>query len=340
MLKSIFGLFVLIFLPLLVSAKTITADLAHNGHEDRVVITERNKIGSVEIYENEKLLGKYDNLIVDEASLSSSLVPLAGGGLAIEIDSEGSRNKFHIVAPIKKIGGLLYVDCIYKSTYDSVDETRSVGVSCKKTELSKFDAPGAINGDGMIVYSAKPEWLKNVPPATCINAVGLENGAFRIVRCSNSGVSDTKNQKIIIFDKQGQLLVVLNGYELIPQPDELGFALTAGLEGQTIIFNGNFECLSKKNIESTALSGTARIAKKLTINYKLGVVDGCMAGHYFYSGGSGNIGLKGYENEKSFYLLEIGSRRVSSGLFILDRLGADAHGVWAAVPPREPLTVN
>lgn len=42
-------------------------------------------------------------MIVEKPAFSSDVVALAGGGLAVEIDSDGSRNKFHIIAQLEKL---------------------------------------------------------------------------------------------------------------------------------------------------------------------------------------------------------------------------------------------
>jgi hypothetical protein len=119
----------------LVSAETLVVDIGHDGHADKAIVSQQGHAGTVAIYEDAKLVGKFDNLIVDQPALSSNVITLTGGGLAIEIDSDGSRNKFHMIAPIRKSDGRFYVDCMYKSIYDSVDETISVGTSWAKVDL-------------------------------------------------------------------------------------------------------------------------------------------------------------------------------------------------------------
>jgi hypothetical protein len=122
-----------VLFPHLVSAETLKLNFHRSDHQYKAVITERAHVGSVLFYEDEKLIGRYQNLILNESSLSSALVTVAGGGVALQIDSEGSRNKFHVIVPIIMIEGRLYVDYMYKTVFDSVDETRSVGKTCKKT---------------------------------------------------------------------------------------------------------------------------------------------------------------------------------------------------------------
>lgn len=120
-------------------------------------------------------------MIIEQPAFSSDVVALAGGGLAVEIDSDGSRNKFHIIAPVRKVGGRFYVDCVYKSAYDSVDEARSAGTFCRNIELGKFDVSAAINDDGLKFYAKDYAWLKSIAPSSCANAVGFEYGHYHIV---------------------------------------------------------------------------------------------------------------------------------------------------------------
>lgn len=260
MLKSVLC-FLIISMPLLISAKPIVPGFGRDGSVGKALIGKVNKTGEAEIYEGEKLQGKYKNLIVNESSLSSNLVPLVGGGLAIEIDSEGSRNKFHIIAPINIIEGRLYVDCVYRTFYDSVDETRSVGSSCKRVELGSFDVAAAISDDGMITYSGGKNWLKKIQHTTCANPTGLEYGNFIFVRCSADGASDTKNQKVIILEKTGKPLATLVGCELIPKIDGFRFEIISGLKNQTIVLSGDVRGLSKEMVGSSYLSGVAKNCK-------------------------------------------------------------------------------
>lgn len=234
--KSIFTTIILTILPAFALSKTLSTNYQHAEHTIELSAKEGNQQDIVEFYESGKLIGKYSNLIINETSLSSTLVRLAGGGLALEIDSNGSRNKFHIIVPIKVVANKLYVNCIYKTAYDSVDEVRSVGTSCKKTDLGKFDVSGAINDDGMISYSNKPTWLKTISLPACVNPVGLDYGTYHAARCSDKGISDSMNQIITIFDKNGNVVFSISGYEFIPQENGLNFALIADLQTESIFF--------------------------------------------------------------------------------------------------------
>jgi hypothetical protein len=330
----------LVALPLFASAETLNFAFHRGGHQYKAVITERARAGSVVFYEDDKLLGEYENLILKESSLTSTLVTLAGGGVALEIDSEGSRNKFHVIAPINLVDGKLYVECIYKTVYDAVDETRSAGTTCKRVELKKFDVSSTINDDGLISYTDQYAWLKSIPRGMCVNPVGLEVASYRVARCAVDGVSDTKNEKIVVFDNQDKLLFSTAGYELIPKDNDTAFTLTSDLQNQTIVFNGDLACYSQNfNMPSRSV-GTAKIANRFNINYTINSIGNCSTGHYSYVDKNENIELTGYKKEKLYYFLEMGRNRISSGLFVLDRIAGGARGLWIGVPPTNPLSVN
>lgn len=340
MLKNIVAVLMLVTLPYLASAETLSVDVGHDGQIDKVIVSQEGHSGLVEIYENGVLAGKFNNLIVDQPAISSDVVALAGGGLAIEIESEGSRNKYHIISPISKEGGKFYINCNYKTVYDSVDQTRSVGTSCKRVELAKFDVSAAIADEGLMLYRQDLEWLKRVAPFSCKSAVGLEYGGYRIVRCAAEGVADTKKQKIIVFDRRNELLFSIPGYELIPRGDGSGFVLSANLPESVVNFAGNFSCVSHSRGMRENLIGKAKIGGKLDINYALERADACVAGDYAYVKNGVNITLTGMQQGGLTYLLELTSSKASTGLFILDQLTTGMRGAWIGVPPKSPLAIN
>ncbi|MFX1686028.1 hypothetical protein PWR05_15710 [Paraburkholderia sp. A2RI-6] len=332
MLRSLVVILMMVVTSGLVSAETLVVDIGHDGHADKAIVSQQGHAGTVAIYEDAKLVGKFDNLIVDQPALSSNVITLTGGGLAIEIDSDGSRNKFHMIAPIRKADGRFYVDCIYKSIYDSVDETISVGTSCAKLDLGKLDVSSAINDNGLKHYGADHVWLKEIPAATCSNAVGFEYSNYRIARCAADGASDTRKQKIVAYDKQGKTLFSVAGYELIPGADGKRFLLTGDLQAKTVVFEGNFDCFAQDTIPTSDISGKARVAHRLNINFTLGSVGGCLIGHYSYAGRGEDIVLRGLKRDGLTYLLELGANNVSTGMFVLDRLDSGARGGWISVP--------
>jgi hypothetical protein len=341
MLKNLIATLLTVVLPVCASAETLLQDIGHDGHVDKAVISQQEHDGTLTIYEDEKTIGKFNNLIVDQPALSSDVVALAGGGLAIEIDSDGSRNKYHVVAPISKIDGRLYVGCVYKSVYDSVEGARSVGTSCEKMELSRFDVSGAINADGLKAYSSDYMWLKKIASTSCPNAVGLEYGSYHIARCSAEGVSDTRKQKIIVFDKQGAPIFSVVGYEFIPGRDGMEFVLSNDLSNQTVMFDGSLTCFAQNEDVTNEVSGRAKLAGKFGIDYTLGSAAGCLKGRYSYAGKGREISLRGSKIGGLAYLIELDADGKSSGMFMLDKLlDSGIHGVWIGVPPKNPLTVE
>jgi hypothetical protein len=340
MLINLIVILLLATLPVCVSAETSLQGINDDGHLDGAAISQQGHASPAAIYEGEKSIGKFKNLIVDQPTLSSNVVVLAGGGLGIEIDSDGSRNKYHVVVPIRKIDERLYVGCIYKSVYDSVEGTRSVGTSCEKMELSKFDISGAIGADGLKAYSSGYTWLKGIAAASCPSAVGIEYGNYHVVRCSAEGASDIHKQKIIVFNKQGAVIFSVSGYEFIPGDDGADFILTTDLSNQTVMFEGNLACFAQSKSVTNEISGNATLARKFNIAYTLGSAGRCLNGRYSYVEKGGEISLKGSEINGLIYLIELGSGRGSSGMFVLDRLDGGIHGVWIGVPPKNPLSVE
>jgi hypothetical protein len=340
MLKKMIIVLMAFFLSNLAYAETFAVDIGHDGHVEKVITSEQAHTGTLEIYDGEKLLGKFNNLIVDQLALSSDVITLVGGGLAIEIDSDGGKDKFHMIVPIYKDGDRLYVNCVYKSVYDSVNEERSVGTSCKADELNKFNVSSAINDSGLNKYKAGRAWLKAIHAGACPNAVGIEYGKYRIARCSVDGVSDTQAQKIIALDSSGKVIFYLVGYEFIPGLDGNEFFLVRDLKDQSVIFDAGLGCFLSGAGSDNGISGKAKIASKFGINFSLNNVNDCLVGKYSYSGKNKDISLRGMKKDGLIDLMELDKNNVSTGLFLLDRLDSAAHGAWIGVPPKDVLTVN
>ncbi|MEK6421141.1 MAG: hypothetical protein V4801_16215 [Burkholderia gladioli] len=221
-------------------------------------MTSSERAGSVYFYKNGRLIGTYDNLIVNQPSLTSTLVPVVGGGVALEVESNGSGSKYDILVPINFIDGKLYTECLYKSVYDSVEEERSVGATCRRQGLHQFDVDSAINSVNLFLYSAKHNWLESLPPGSCPNAVGLEIGSYRIARCAQGGASETIKQKIIVLDQKNKPFLSVEGYELIPLKDGFAFALTANLKNDVVIIKSDFSCYQGVSHMTDAVGSTAK----------------------------------------------------------------------------------
>lgn len=339
MLKFIVCTFIAVTLPLDACAEILKFFSARDGHAYEARITSNKHANSVSFYQDDKPLGTYDNLIVNDSSLSSSLVPVIGSGIALKIESEGSRNKYEILAPIEFVGGILYIECLYKNVYDSVEETRSVGAICQRQELHQFDVSASINTVNLNLYTANHNWLKRLPPGSCANAVGVEAGSYRIARCSPEGASETSKQKIVALDQQNELLFSTTGYELIPLNSSSDFFLVANLKNDAVLFKGDFSCYAiESNVSDTAV-GTAKIGANLGINYSIEVTGKCLNGNYSYAQRNQKITLKGSVSDAMRYLLEMGADRVSSGAFVLNRIRNGMQGVWVGVPPKGPFVV-
>ena len=284
------------------------------------------------------MAGKFANLVVDQPAISSDVVALAGGGLVVEIESIGSRDKYRIISSISKENGRFYVDCNYKTVYDSVDETRSVGTSCKRVELGKFDVSSAIADDGLVLYSQDHGWLKKAAPSSCRNAVGLGYGSYRIVRYAPGGVADGEKQKIIVFGRHGELLFSVYGYEL--RGDGSGFVLSADLPDRAVNFEGNLTCASRPRGARDEFIGKAKIGGKLEISYALTNANNCVIVSYVYVKNGINIALTGMKQGGLTYLLKLTSSKASMGLFLIDQLTTGMHGPWIGVLPKNPLAIN
>src|ERR1700754_4629560 len=121
MLKLLFCIVIFSIFSFEVCGSSAKIDLESDGLTYETRENSYNQIELVSVYKNDKLLGTYDNLVVDTLSVSSVLVSVAKGGIAILIESNGSRNHYSILAPIVLINGKLYVECLYKNVYDTIE---------------------------------------------------------------------------------------------------------------------------------------------------------------------------------------------------------------------------
>ncbi|MGF6964859.1 hypothetical protein OKW43_001864 [Paraburkholderia sp. WC7.3g] len=340
MLKFKVCMFIVVALPIDACAEILKFVSARDGHIYEAWITSTKHANSVSFYRDDRLLGTYDNLIVNESSLSSSLVPvIIGAGIALKIESDGSRNKYQILAPIEFVGGNLYVECLYKNLYGAVEDTRSVGAICQRQELHQFDVSASINAANLNLYAANQNWLKSLPPGSCSSAVGIEVGSYRIARCTPEGASETSKQKINALDQKNRLLVSTTGYELIPLEGSSEFFLVANMKNDAVLFKGDFSCYAIGSNVSDTDVGTARIGASLGINYAIGKTGKCLKCNYSYASKNREISLRGNVAGEIYYLLEMGADRISSGAFMLNPIRNGIQGVWVGVPPKGPFVV-
>jgi hypothetical protein len=215
-------------------------------YENKMMAQEN--INLVSIYEKGNFLGAYTNLVIDTPSISSYLVFLVNGGMALSIETSGSKNHYSILVPITIIGGELYVECLYKRVYDTVDHSILVGSVCEMKKLREFDVLAAVNEDGLFAYSINHRWLRGLRRKNCTNVAGLEIGRYRVVRCNHGDPTSTKQNEIIVFDSKMKVLFSMMGYELIPDKSRSGFLMEADLKDGVLIFKGDFECYTGKAV--------------------------------------------------------------------------------------------
>jgi hypothetical protein len=136
----------------LISAQTFDLSDQKTSNTLQLKIEREGERNVVQLYNGDMPLKRYENLLESQSTLDSNLVHLVGGGVALEINSEGSRRKYHVIVPIDVSGGALYTDCAFKSVYDAVDQSRLVGTLCKKTPLEKFVVDETVNDVGLLSF--------------------------------------------------------------------------------------------------------------------------------------------------------------------------------------------
>jgi hypothetical protein len=298
-----------------------------DGNLNLSALSHQTLHNSVVIYDGKKRLGKFNNLIRNEPSLSSSIVEILGGGLAIYVDSNGSRNKFHLLIPIYKINNKLYTQCAYKTVYDSVDETQSVGASCKEQGLDQFDLASVINGKNLVIYKPDHNWLASLSLPNCENPVGFVYGNYYVVRCVKGHENTSNAFSSAVFKKSGEMIFSVDGYEFIPAGNSNDFVLNSDSFEKTIFFQGSLGCFTSDSIRMLS-SSTAKIGDNLNIQYSIRKADRCYQGFYSYSKNGAPINLIGQRAGNTYYLLEQGKDRTSTGLFILNNLDKTMNGIW------------
>lgn len=321
-------------------AADIVTDMGHDGHVDRIVVSQAEHGGLVEIHEGQQLVGRFTNLIANEGSLASDIVPVLGGGIAIYADSNASRSKYHIVAPIEKTGNRFHIQCIYKSVYDSIQEEKLVGASCRDIDLADFDINEAINDEGLFRYEETPSWLKKLPLDGCRNPAGFAYGDSYIVNCSEDESRVAGKSRVIAFKSSGEIMFSIDGYEFFPQKGSDEFALGSDLDDKVIHFSGSLACLRVSGSTPSSLTSKAVMGGKFDIKYSIKEENGCYAGAYLYATKGVAIDLAGRLESGVRYLMEYDKNRKVSGLFILDKAGSALGGTWIGAPARKPLSVH
>jgi hypothetical protein len=343
MLRAIACVATLSFVASIAHAQDVLADIGRDGYAGRIAISDGARGKIVKIYDGDRLIGSFDNLIVEKMNISSTIVPMMGGGLAISADSDGSRDKYHIIAPIHKIGDKFFVGCVYKAVYDSVDEIRSVGSTCENIELSKFDISNAITDADLFSYKSDQDWLADFKIKNCKDSSGFKYGDYYVIRCSSEGAGDAKNASITVANSSKEVLLSLTGFDIFPDKTMGidGFFANADLFDQTIPFYGKLSCFTHNGSSAGGPPHSAKIGGQYPIKYDLSVIrDGCLTGSYFYESKNIPINLIGMSRSGMGYLLEQDKNRAASGLFLLSHFSDTLQGDWIGVPPKKALQVN
>jgi hypothetical protein len=319
-------------------ANDIFTDIGHDGQMNRVMFSRHKNKNFVEISQSNRILGKFDNLIVNEPSLSSTIIPMSGGGIAIYADSDGSRNKFHLLVPVYKTKNRLYINCIYKTVYDSVDEKKSVGTTCQNQNLDQFDLSSAINEKDIFTFDASHDWLEKLSLKSCKNPEGFIYGNYYIVRCDSNREGNSE-ASTTVFKRSGEIVFSVTGYNFIPNIDGDKFILNSDSFEKTILFSGALSCFDF-NPQHMPSPSTARLGINSNIHYSVENGGRCYVGSYSYVQNGVPIRLIGQRDGGMYYLLEQGENKVSTGLFILDKLDGKMNGMWIGSTPRKYLSVN
>jgi hypothetical protein len=338
-LRKTFFAFALSIFANNLTAAVFLENIGDDIHKNRIVVRKIENTGLVEIYDAHKLLGAYKNLVVSESTMSADIVSILDGGIAVSIDSNGSRYKYHIIAPIYKRENWLYINCVYKSIYDSVDETNSVGTSCKNISLGRFYPSTAINERDLFVYKPDNVWLSHLPLKDCGNKTGFRYGTYYVVQCEANQISSLGKPTVLVFNRSGKIILSFVGYTFIPKGDGDVFSLHSDLSDKTIIFYGSLNCISEYATHGRGRE-IGKIANKINSNYSIEKANGCYFGRSSYSDNNVPSGLSGMKSDNKLYLIERTDNGTASRLFILEKINDSMKGIWLSVPAGESLSVS
>ncbi|WP_250468782.1 hypothetical protein [Caballeronia sp. GAFFF2] len=322
----------------LISAQTFDLSDQKTSNTLQLKIEREGERNVVQLYNGDMPLKRYENLLESQSTLDSNLVHLVGGGVALEINSEGSRRKYHVIVPIDVSGGALYTDCAFKSVYDAVDQSRLVGTLCKKTPLEKFVVDETVNDVGLLSFVDNNSTGQVTRTNECTQAKSLKFAHHSIFLCSRND-PESGSRSIHITDAEGKSLISLVGFDFIPGPGDR-FALVANAEANAIVFRGRLSCLARSKSKGEPQKGRSLIGGKYRFSYSISVEDLCLEGAYTYSNASAAMRLNGSNSGHETYLLETDKGANVTGLFILKSLKPKLIGEWISVSPKAPLTVD
>jgi hypothetical protein len=211
------------------------------------------------LYRKFQKSGKFSNLEINEPNVSSHVVQLAGGGLAVEMETNGSRSEYSAIAPIVKHNGSLFVNCLYKAIYDSIDGSRLVGSSCNHVSLEKFDPESALDDSGLLRYKSGYKWLGRIFQKKCPVLRGIEYGNYMIALCAKSAAPIPKDETVAIINKSGNVLFLISGYTFIPGMNLNNFILYKDENTRTSFFIVKFDCLKQFKAGYSAHSAPSNV---------------------------------------------------------------------------------
>ena len=309
-----------------------TIDANFNNPRNPIKAGINNEDGIARFMKEGHEIESFSNLIINEPSISSTIVPTTSNGVAIIVSTTGSRTKYDAIIPIYFNGNSFYVDCAYKSSYDSVDGIASSGTSCQHALLKDLDIPGVINEDQMQSYQdGTPQELR-LKIHDCTSPQSRLNGEIYEVNCG-SDPSTISSGKTMIFNKNGDLVFTTNNYNFVYQGNG-EFVLYAETNKKAAIIHGNFGCINSSPVKGSS-EKPATLGAGTNIHYSIQQQGQCYNGSYYYDRYHSPIALSGIEKNGSIELIELGEGRQITGSFTLTRLEPEISGTWAPVAPQE-----
>lgn len=338
MLKKTCLYLTLAFFPYMLFSQTGKNIIDPREHYD-VTFEEDIQNNLVTIYERSNPIGTFNNILRNKGSINSELIRLTGGDIALRIESEGSRYKYDIFAPISIINHHLYIECILKKVYDSIEERIYTGSVCGHTDLAKFDIDSSITEDGLYLYEDINPNLKYKKINECTRPSGFDFGNNFVINCP------TKNKKSIdnvtyIANKKGEIIFSITGYEFFANQDGNTFFIKKDLYDQSIYLKSSLSCLERDSISMNNHNLSHAMIGKYRIIYNLSRNDNCYNGSYEYANKSVPIDLDGLSSTDILYLLERNNNRQVTGIFILKKFDSFMNGLWISVPESKIYSVT
>lgn len=317
---------------------TLTSSVAFSAPTLPLSFSTKDNVLSV--FRGGRSLGRFSNVVVSNAAMSSSVEKSTTGRPLIRIVTDGSRDKYDITIPLIERNGAPFTDCVYKSVFDSNDGSRSVGVSCSLTPLRQFDAGATANKERLFTYRKGLQWLRKVVSEDCPVPQGIEYGSYRIALCATQTYPDPDQETTIVFNEEGRKIFSIRGYQLIPGGISKGdFAFIGASGGNATFYVSSLDCRYPPIADGKATSKTGAIGK-LRIRYFLHKVGDCVYGSYAYAHKENGITLFGNISKDALHLIEMNVNKNVTGLFDMSPDLDQFNGTWVSVPPGKLLSVR